>query len=185
MRKRTGGKEGDARFEALYRKHYPRVYRYFARYGVADAEAHDLSQDTFKRILEAFDDYRGEAEWSFIEKTARNVLLNWVRSRNTVKRNMKLVELDDPQCEHDPPAPDGPDLATRQEAESRRTRLREAIARLPQGQRECMQLWLTELKYHAIARVMGITVDAVKSRIRDAKRALRDELGEALPEDEE
>ena len=171
----------DELFEALYRKYYGRVYRFFRNFGV-DNDASDLAQETFQRIYK-FGKYRGEAEWSFIEKTARRVLLNWVRARKTTKRNVKMESLDDPAIPD--PALDPPDIAQRQEAEMHKARLWAAIAELPDGQRQCIELWLSDndLKYEGIAKVLGITVDAVKSRLRDAKRTLHTRLGESLPED--
>jgi DNA-directed RNA polymerase specialized sigma24 family protein len=65
--------------------------------------------------------------------------------------------------------------------------LRDAITGLPTGSRECIQLWLNEFTYDEIAKFLKITVDAVKSRLRDAKKILRARLGDAnaLPEVEE
>ena len=182
---RTGGGDRDERFEALYRKYYGRVYKFFRKQVHGDDEAQDLAQETYKRIYETFAQYRGEAEWAFIETTARNVLFNWIRSRKTAKRSADTVDIDGPGFNNDPPAPPQPDLADRQEAEMRRARLWAAIAELPEGQKQCMELWLGDTKYEAIARTLGISVDAVKSRLRDARRALRTQLGESLPEDEE
>lgn len=184
MMMRTGGGSRDERFETLYRKYYGRVYKFF-RHFAGDDEAQDLAQETYKRIYETFAQYRGEAEWAFIETTARNVLLNSIRARKTAKRNAPIVDIDGPGFDHDPPAPPQPDLAERQEAELRKASLWAAIAELPEGQRQCMELWLGDTKYEAIARTLGISVDAVKSRLRDARKALRTRLGESLPEDEE
>jgi RNA polymerase sigma factor (sigma-70 family) len=181
---RTGGGSRDERFETLYRKYYGRVYRFFRKFG-PDDEAQDLAQETYKRIYETFAQYRGEAEWAFIETTARNVLLNWVRARKTAKRSAETVDIDGPGFDNDPPAPPQPDYAERQEAEMRKARLWAAIAELPEGQRQCIELWLSDAKYEGIGKTLGISVDAVKSRLRDARKALRARLGETLPEDEE
>jgi RNA polymerase sigma-70 factor (ECF subfamily) len=175
-------KRDDGVFEALYRKYYGRAYRFFRKSGVSDDEAHDLAQSTFTRIYKTFAQYRAEAEWSYIETSARNQLFNWIRSRKTAKRYGELSDISD---ELKTAAPPDPDLAEMQQTLNRRARLWTAIAELPEGQRQSIELWLTEMKYEAIARTLGATVDAVKSRLRDAKRALRAKLGESLPEDEE
>ena len=166
------------RFEALYRKHYGRVYRYYRSYQITDSESHDLAQETFTRIYQSFAQYRGEAEWSFIEKTARNVLLNWVRASKAAKRDAEVVEIDDPDFDYDPPAPDVPDYADRQELEARRVRVANAVAGLPEGQREALRLWILGFKYNEIATILRTSVDAVKSRLRDAKKQLRARLGD-------
>lgn len=167
----------DARFEAIYRKHYGRVYRYYRASGVADDEAHDLAQDTFKRFFENFDSYRGEAEWAFLETVARNVLYNWLRASRAAKRAATMVAIDDPEVIYDPPAPAEPDYADRQQTELRRARVRLAVAALSEGQRECIRLWMLGFKYTEIATILKVSVDAVKSRLRDAKRDLRTRLG--------
>jgi RNA polymerase sigma factor (sigma-70 family) len=160
----------DPQFEAMYRKHFGRVYRFFhITHHIADDEAQDLAQETFKRVYEGFDQYRAEAEWSYLQTTAKRVLLNRIRGENTWKRKADIVEIDDPEVFFDPPAPEGPDLATRQEIE----RLAQAMTELSPSQRESVGLWIQGFKYEEIAKVLKISVDAVKSRLRDAKRYLR------------
>jgi DNA-directed RNA polymerase specialized sigma24 family protein len=79
-----------------------------------------------------------------------------------------------------------PDYAERQHTADRHRRLFDTIAGLPPGQRECTLLWLEDFQYDEIARALRITVDAVKSRLRDARKLLRARLGDEgeLPEDE-
>lgn len=167
----------DERFEAIYRRFYARVHRFYRSCDVADEEAHDLSQDAFKRFYEKFDLYRGEAGWSYLEAIARSVLYNWLRAQKTVKRSVALVEIDDPEIVFDPPAPEQLDYADRQEVQARRTRLARAVAELAQGQRDCLRLRIQGLAYEEIATALRMSVDAVKSRLRDAKRHLRERLG--------
>jgi RNA polymerase sigma-70 factor (ECF subfamily) len=181
---RTGGGGRDAWFETLYRRYYGRVYRFFRKF-VGDDQAQDFAQETFHRIYKTFGEYRGEAEWAFIEQTARRVLSNWLRAQKTGKRNAKIEAIDGPDFTVDPPAPEEPDLAERQEAQLRSARLWAAIAELPEGQRQCIEHWLGDVKYEGIAKILGITVDAVKSRLLDAKKTLRARLGESLPEDDD
>jgi RNA polymerase sigma-70 factor (ECF subfamily) len=179
----------DERFKTLYQKYYRRVVRFYVRaFRIAEEDAEELAQEAFIRFYEAMDEYRGEAEWAFFETISRNVAYNRIRSRKTQKRNARTVDIDDPELtRNEPQAPPEPDYAERQEVASRRKRLYEAIAELPPGQRECVQLWLDDFKYGEIARALRISIDAVKSRLRDAKRILRAKLGDdgMLPEDEE
>ena len=57
-----------------------------------------------------------------------------------------------------------------------RKRLYDAIAELPEGQRQSLQLWLDGFRYREISSVLGISPEAVKSRLRDAKNHLRSRL---------
>ncbi len=181
----NGRDGGDARFETIFRRYYARVWRYFRACRVADDEAHDLAQDAFKRLFERIGQIRNENEWPFLQSVARTVFLNWLRAQKTQKRgSAKTVDLDDPELAAKMPIAEQPDYATRQQDAVRSRQLREAIEALPNGQRQCMELWLDELSYEEISAGLRITLDAVKSRIRDARKALSARLGETLPEEE-
>jgi len=174
-----GGGLHDERFEAIYRKHYARVWRYFRTNSISDDEAHDLSQDTFKRLYERMDQIRNDDPWPFLSKIARTILLNRVRARQTQKRNAPMVEIDDPELLFaEPAAPAEPDYADREAEKARRSRARAVMASLPRGQRQCLRLRIEGFQYDEIATILGISLDAVKSRLRDATRSLREQLGE-------
>jgi RNA polymerase sigma-70 factor (ECF subfamily) len=169
----------DERFETVYRKHYARVWRYFRSNSISDDEAHDLSQDAFKRLYERMDQIRNDDAWPFLATIAKTILLNRVRARLTQKRNAPMVEIDDPELLFaEPAAPAEPDYADRQANETLWVRVRTAVASLPSGQRACLRLWIEGFQYNEIAKTLGISIDAVKSRLRDAKRDLREQLGE-------
>jgi RNA polymerase sigma-70 factor (ECF subfamily) len=169
----------DDRFEAIYRGRYARVWRYFRSNSISDDEAHDLAQDTFKRLYERVDQIRNDDPWPFLATIAKTILLNRVRARQTQKRSARMVDIDDPDLIFaEPAAPAERDYAEREAEEARQTRLRTAIESLPPGQRECQRLQLEGLQYDEIAKTLGISTDAVKSRLRDAKRYLREQLGE-------
>ena len=177
----------DERFKSLYQKYYWRIVRFYIQaFRLSQEDAEELAQDAFLRFYEAMDEYRGDAEWAFFETIARNVGYNKIRSQKTAKRSAKLVAIDDPDFDQDPPAPEEPDLADRQDDALRKEKLRDAISKLPNGQRECLQMWLEEFKYDEIAKFLRVSIDAVKSRLRDARKHLRDRLGDgdAFPEDE-
>jgi RNA polymerase sigma factor (sigma-70 family) len=187
MTTRDDGEDRDDLFRLLYQRYYRRMLRYFHRvFRLSEADAQELTQDSFLRFYRAMDEYRGEAEWALLETIARNVGYNRVRSVTTVKRgSIRLESLDDPEERHDPA-----DLEQRHPVDTmieteRLRRMREAIAELPNGQRQCLQLSLEDLSQEEISRVLRISIMAVKSRIRDAKRTLRERLGDegALPEE--
>jgi RNA polymerase sigma-70 factor, ECF subfamily len=172
-------------YERIFRQYYARVWRFYRSCRVSDDEAHDYSQDAFKRFYEKRHQLRGDAPWPFLQMIARNLLLNKIRDQKAAKRSGRSVEIDAPEVT-ELAAPEEPDYAERQHWQLRRKRLSAEVQRLPPGQRETMELWLQDLKLEEIAQRLGITLDAVKSRLRDARRILRVKLGaDALPEDEE
>lgn len=187
MTTRDNGGNGDALFELLYRRYYGRMLRYFRWvFRVSEADAQELTQDSFVRFYRALDEYRGNAEWALLEKIACNVGLNRVRSLSTIRRgSVRPESLDDAESPKDAADPSQKHpVDTMIETEQVR-RLRQAILELPAGQRQCLQLWLEDMSSEEIAKVLRMSITAVKSRIRDAKRALRERLGDegVLPEE--
>jgi RNA polymerase sigma-70 factor, ECF subfamily len=187
MTMRSSGGGHDDLFRSMYNRYYARMLRFFRRvFRVSEDDARELTQESFMRFFRTMDEYRGEAEWALLETIARNVGYNKVRSQNTIKRGaVKPESLDDWDHSHDAETEQPTPLDQMIDAE-RRTRLRTALAELPNGQRQCLQLRLNDMSYEEISRVLRISLDAVRSRLRDAKRSLRDRLGDegVLPEDE-
>jgi RNA polymerase sigma-70 factor, ECF subfamily len=175
----------DDRFQSLYQKYYLRVVRFFVRsFHLSEDDARDLAQDAFIRFYKAMGEYRGEAEWAFFETIARNVAYNRIRAQSAAKRSGKHVDIEDPKARV-PGAP-APDYAKQQEDAIRLQQVHDAIEELPASQRQCIQMQLDGFKYREIAKFLGISDDAVKSRRRDALKNLREKLGaDLLPEDDE
>jgi len=170
------------RFETVYRKYYARVWRFYRANRVSDDESHDLAQEAFKRFYENIEKCRGEDEWPYLQTIARNVLYNWVRARKTAKRNAPIVDLDDPEIMlGEVAAAPQPDYAEVEQTAMRTEQLEKAMGGLSKGQRDVLLLSLHDMSYKAIAKFLGISLDAVKSRLRDAKRYLREQLGEKQP----
>ena len=176
----------DDRFRSLYQRFFLKIVRFFMRsFHLSEDDARDLTQETFLRVYRAIEEYRGDAEWAFLETTARHVAFNKIRAQNTAKRRGKTEDIDDLKT-REPAALPGPDYAERQEQAIRVRQLRDAVAELPAGQRQCIRLQLDGFRYHEIAKFLGVSEDAVKSRRRDGLKRLREKLGAgALPEEYE
>jgi len=126
-------------------------------------DADDVVQETFLRVYRALPGFRFESSFRtwLITVTTRQAL-NFLARKRDGHESLDPVE-------------DGPEhLALRVESnqmsvlldqESRRL-LREALPKLPQRQRQALQLKIEkDLKYEDIAREMGISVGSVKAHI--------------------
>lgn len=174
-----------AKFRAIYERHYRAIVRFLINgLRVPVAEAEDIAQETFVRFWESIRDYRGEAEWAFLEIVARRVYFNKRRGDLTEKRRLETnaTSLDDIRHWQEPAAKHQ-DLADRELAQFMVRRLREAMRDLPPRQKECLMMRIDGFKYEQIAAILAVSVDAVKSRLRDAKRKLHADLSdlESLP----
>ncbi len=176
--------------EILYRRHYRDVVGYLVRLGFPFEDAREMAQDVFIRVYSSMGNFREGSAWSFLKKTARNFAANTIRDQKTLKRFALKVSLESeslpPLSEsvaqdlwsgQVPPTPED-DLIEREERERRSRRLRTAIEELPDIIRRCLLLLLGGLKYREIQKVEGITMDAVRSRLNDARNRLRKRLKE-------
>lgn len=181
----TGGRREDGRirsFEELYEKYYDRVVSYFLHHGVPREEARDFAQDVFFRVFRYMDTYRGEAEWSFIEITARHYFSNVLRAKYTQKRDAPTSSIDELEREVRDTSPGvDAEMERREEAAIRKRAFLDAIAQLAPGSREAFLLRVKGRKYKDIAKLLGISLDAVRARIHEARVRLKEQFGPEAP----
>ena len=153
----------------LYVLHAPAVHAHVLRVVRDVDDADDVTQQVFAKLLTGLDRYRpGEAPFIvWVLRVARNAAIDHVRH----ERAVAVDGVGDPRT------------PGHREAEELRSSLREALAQLPQGQRDVLLLThLVGLSPREIATVLGCTVRAVHGlhyRGRGAARMTLTELGAA------
>jgi len=164
----------DAQFEELYR-YYPAVVSLLKRLGFDHEDARDLAQQVFVRVYEHMDTYRGESKSGYLLQTARRLAFDVIRDRHAAKREGiavttdVLLELSD---ERTPPA----DATV--ERKERIERVERAVLQLPENLRTPVRLQLSGASYEEMAPVLRISMPALKSRLHEARKRLRELLGE-------
>ena len=172
-------------FRKLYQRYYRPIVAYFVRSGFPLEEARQLAQDAFLRVYQGMDSYEGRGDFAFLKTTATRVALNAVRAQHADKRRVEIVSVEDLPVPESPPIASSPgmsepqpsaeeSLIEQEEVELRRQWLQEAIAGLPEGLRQCVLLRVRGVSYREIARLLGISEDAVKSRLHEALKKLRE-----------
>ncbi len=148
-------------FETVFRQLQHEVYGWIVRIVRDPAAAEDLTIETFWRIYRArarFEPGRGLAPW------ARRVAIHVAFSHLKAARPEVSLTIDLPQISH---APD----------EDVHAAIRTAFAGLPSRLQGVAALALIEEKpYAEIARAVGMSPAAVKSRVFRAVRLLRKKL---------
>jgi RNA polymerase sigma factor (sigma-70 family) len=175
--------EAEESFRHLYGNYYPAVKAFFRRFGLEPDEARDLAQETFLRVYERMDEYRGEAGWAYLEVLARNILYNHIRAQKTSKRSATLIPIEEIPFLEDS-LPSSEDIAAEFDRREEARRLQTAIDNLPAGMRNVITLFLLGHSYEEISKLMRLSPDAVKSRIRDAKQRLRSAFSDARRSDD-
>ncbi len=155
-----------ARYQALVLPHIDAAYNLARWLTRNDHDADDVLQEAMLRAYRHFDGLRGEAR-PWLLAIVRNACWTWLRAN----RPAELPATEDEQ-ESDAPGPEA--LAAR---EFDRRALNDAIAALPLPFREALVLReLEDLPYKEIARIAGIPIGTVMSRIARARRLLAQAL---------
>ena len=171
----------DERHE-IYVQYYERVIRYLVRkYEFTPDESRDIAQDVFVSVFRHMEQKPIAAMWLFLKTAAHNRAVNEIRSRIIRRRTGSgsadvLPNLDDTVL-HDfwtDEAPLSPEAEISRKEEW--TRVRDAIEKLPDTLRPCVLLRLEGLSYDDVAAALRISTNAVRTRLRDAKKMLRNWL---------
>jgi RNA polymerase sigma-70 factor (ECF subfamily) len=163
----TGRGDADA-FARLVHRHHPVAWRLACRFLGDPAEAEDIVQEAFLKILHAAARYRPTASFrTYLHTVVARLCLDHTRR----KRPDYSGDLPDPPSE-------APDPAESLDLAEQRLAIRRALDDLPPAQRLAILLQHDEgLDYATIARIMGISVRAVEGCIRRGRAGLADRLG--------
>ena len=163
------------RFEELMLPHAEAVYR-TAYYLVGGQEAEDLTQETYLKAYQAFDQFRGPNAKAWLCAILRHAFLDHCRRR---RHELPFVPL-----ELGAPAGDrGEARAPSAEEQVLDGQLdgdvQSALRALPDEWRLVLLLAdVEDLTYREIAEVTQVPIGTVMSRLCRARRRLRDHLGE-------
>ena len=170
---------GPESFDSLVRNYETRLMRLAYRITGQREDAEDVVQETFLRVYEKMGQFEGKSQFSsWVTRIAINQALTCLRKRGRVK----LVSVDvEPGDGEGPRLLDLPELRPDPEQCYRglqwEERLRDAISGMPQACRQAFLLYQSDDKsLEEIARSLGVSLPAVKSRVLRAKRWLRKRL---------
>lgn len=142
--------------------------------GGSRQEAEDLVQETLTRAIAAAGSFRrGGSLRAWLFSIMHNAFVSGVRRRRPPTRELEEAGGGGPELAHPP------SQVTRLEAHD----VLAALARLPEAQREAIALIaLEEFSYEEAARVLGIPLGTLTSRLARGREALRRiTSGEARP----
>lgn len=145
------------------------ICRYLMSLGLDRTAAEDVAQESFLRLcergLQADSNVRG---WIF--RVAHNLARD--EQRRKVRRpTVELESEDDYQYPDGKPSPEK-SLLEREQA----SRLKKALSRLPDEQRQCLHLRAEGLRYREIGEVLGAGTSTVAEWVHKGLRQLEREL---------
>jgi RNA polymerase sigma-70 factor (ECF subfamily) len=158
-------------FEKLYTRYFGRAVAFIMSFGVSKEDARDLAQETFVRVYRSMERYRGEAEWGYVQTTARRVTFNKFRDDLAQKRKASLAMPTEEELLNVADKKLSPEqLAAIHESLDR---AHAAIRDLPEKKRDCVLWFLGGYTYGEIAQSLGISAVIVKSRLHEARHDLK------------
>lgn len=163
-----------ARFEALFTRHYPLVYRILVSLSRSPELAEDTAQEVFLRLhrqqglLNALDD-REAGKW--LSKVATNAGLNALREarRRQARERAEAVLLGPAAVDRERAADPALHAAAREEAAS----IEEALATMAERARACLVLRHSGFSYNEIAAALDIAPGSVGTVLARAEREFR------------
>ena len=178
----AAARRGDtAALETLLVRYQPHLYRFGLRMCGNVEDAGDVAQESLISMARSVRDFRGDSSVSsWLYTIARRFCIKKRRrSKFAPAREESLdVPATDVARHLTDPGPNPEQAATNRELA---TALAHAIDRLDPSQREVLVLRDVEgLSAREVARVVGVSVEAVKSRLHRARVAIREELAPAL-----
>jgi RNA polymerase sigma-70 factor (ECF subfamily) len=175
----AAAKNGDAQaFEVLVKRHERRMFFVALRITRNRQDAEDVVQQSFQKTFVHLNSFVGRSSFStWLTRVATNEAIMLLRKPRSL-----AVSLDDMDQNEDAAALlEVPDLSPDPETNYSRLEwgrmLSSAVNELPRRTRRAIQLReLEERSTEETARIMGITVGAVKARVFQGRRKLRERL---------
>lgn len=162
-------------FNVLYAHHKTPLYRFMVSSCTSEAIAAELFQDVWARVVNGRHGYSNSAPFNaWLYRIARNRLIDYYRSNKNSKLTTSL-DLENDAHVTQLQTPLQPDELT--ELASRKDALSEALATLPEEQREVVLLrHIAGFGVQEIADLVNENSETVKSRLRYAFTKLRKQL---------
>ena len=138
--------------------------------------AEDCGQEAMIRIWRNLGSYRGDcALESWVYRIAANCCMDWLRK----KKRDRSVSVEPLREQGFDPADPSPGTEEQAVAADEHSRLRAAVALLPEEQRDALVMTqLEKMPYEEAARILGVSEGTVKSRVNRAKARLKEILSE-------
>ena len=153
--------------------HYEAIFAYFRRQCGADADAADLTQNTFAKVWVSLPSFEGRARFAtWLHGIAHHVLADWWRRKDP------FVSVSDEWWETRAATDPSPfdDAAAREQA----CRLYALVGQLDAEKREAVHLhYFQELSLAETADALGVASSTVKYRLREALDFLRARMAES------
>lgn len=169
----AAAKRGDvASFEALIQPHQAKIHRIILAVTANRDDAEDALQETLLQAFRAISRFRGDSSFAtWLHRVALNTTRNWLRTQaraSSTRIADRMVHAGISVS-----AAIDEDLL----AQERRALIRRALLRLPEHYQNALLLrHYRDMTYEEIAKVLGVPIGTVRSRLAQGRNLLLREL---------
>lgn len=154
-------------FDEIYRRYVKAVYHFcFARLGKLDAT--EATQEVFFKLIRSRESFKEDGVFKvWFWTVVRNQVNDYLRSRYQAKfeeyTEAYETEVSESEIEK---------ILLKEKS----AKVQQAFSLLPDVEKEVLSLWLQDLSYEEMRDVLGISLDAVKGRLKRGKIRLYENL---------
>jgi len=176
-------KEDEWAFNEIVNRYSCKIYRLALKYTENERNADDIMQEVFLTLVEKLGKFRNESKFStWLYSLTKNTSLMYLRKNKKYQNERNLVDdtSDESESNYVIPAEDWrfiPEQLYVQE--KRRESINAAMEELPEIYSTVLRL--KEMEGHTnceISKMLGMSLSAVKSRVRRARIQIKDKLSE-------
>lgn len=166
-------------FDELVHRYHKQAYNVAYRMTGNNADAEDLTQDTFLKAYRFFGNYRRDMPFdNWLYRIMSNIFVDWLRRKPKahIRSLDEPVRLEEGETTLDiPDNSDGPEaLALSGELDAE---MQNVLSTIPKDFRLTVILSDIEgLSYEEISEVMGCSIGTVRSRLHRGRKLLREKL---------
>ncbi len=157
-------------FDMLVRKYQVRLYQHIRKMVVSHEDTDDLLQDTFVKVWQSLENFRGEAQlFTWVYRIATNECLRFLQKKRSFL-GVPILDISERLAtELDKSMPFSADEVA--------DKLQKAVLKLPDKQRLVFNMkYYEDLNYEAISEILGTSVGALKASYHHAVKKIEDQL---------
>ena len=171
MEKKKNRAEKKERFEHIYKEYSKAMYLYALSFLVSEEEAEDAIQEVFINFWKdnTYQKIQNEVTKTYLFRSVKNNCLNRLKKKDVLRDRLDLFR---------------EDVAEEEMMMWNDTLIQEvgtAIEEMPEQTREIIQgVFFREMKYQEVADYLGISINTVKTLLKNGMRHLRERFAERV-----
>jgi len=172
--------EANRLFNSEFYPHMTSLYNFAYRLSLNEDDAHDLLQETYEKALKSFRSYQANTHakaWLF--RIMKNSFINGYRRRSRKPEALEYEEAESWQISDERLLHHTSDLRHEIFGKMLGDEMTIALNRLPVDFRLILLLSdIEEFTYEEMAKIIGIPIGTVRSRLHRARKLMKDQIGQ-------